>query len=202
MRYLIFVALAFVLWFVMFVLKPLNFWIMMAFSTSVLYAISIYYYRDQLNRENFKVTEIAIGISSAAVLYLIFWFGKFILDKYGIIPNHNQNISSVYANREALPSWLVAIFLFFPIGFGEEMFWRGYLQRLLSDKYNKWIGLLITVFFYTAVHIPTMNPILLLASFLVGIYWGLIFLWRGNIIAAVLSHMLWDPIIFVIYPIN
>jgi uncharacterized protein len=202
LRYLIFVALAFVLWFVMFVLKPLNFWIMMAFSTSVLYAISIYYYRDQLNRENFKMTEIAIGISSAAVLYLIFWFGKFILDKYGIIPNHNQNISSVYANREALPSWLVAVFLFFPIGFGEEMFWRGYLQRLLSEKYNKWVGLLITVFFYTAVHIPTMNPILLLASFLVGVYWGLIFLWRGNIIAAVLSHMLWDPFIFVIYPIN
>lgn len=202
MKYLIFVALAFVLWFVMFVLKPLNFWVMMAFSTSVLYAISILYYRDQLNRENFKATEILIGISSAAVLYLIFWFGKFILDKYGIIPNHNQNISSVYANREALPGWLVALLLFFPIGFGEEMFWRGYLQRLLSNKYNKWIGLVITVFFYTAVHIPTMNPILLLASFLVGVYWGLIFLWRGNIIAAVISHMLWDPFIFVIYPIN
>jgi uncharacterized protein len=202
LRYLIFVALAFVLWFVMFVLKPMNFWIMMAFSTSVLYAISIYYYRDQLNRENFKLNEILIGISSAAVLYFIFWFGKLILDKYGIIPNHNQNISSVYANREALPSWLVAVFLFFPIGFGEEMFWRGYLQRLLSEKYNKWIGLLITVFFYTAVHIPTMNPILLLASFLVGIYWGMIFLWRGNIIAAVISHMLWDPIIFVVFPVS
>ncbi len=202
MRYLIFVALAFVLWFVMFVLKPLNFWVMMAFSTSVLYAISILYYRDQLNRENFKVTEILIGISSAVVLYLIFCFGKFILDKYGIIPNHNQNISSVYANREALPSWMVALLLFFPIGFGEEMFWRGYLQRLLSNKYNKWIGLFITVFFYTAVHIPTMNPILLLASFLVGVYWGLIFLWRGNIIAAVISHMLWDPFIFVIFPIK
>jgi hypothetical protein len=202
LKYLIFVALAFVLWFVMFVLKPLNFWVMMAFSTSILYAISISYYRDQLNLENFKVTEILIGISSAAVLYFIFWFGKFILDKYGIIPNHNQNISSVYANREALPGWLVALLLFFPIGFGEEMFWRGYLQRLLSNKYNKWIGLIITVLFYTAVHIPTMNPILLLASFLVGVYWGLIFLWRGNIIAAVISHMLWDPFIFVIFPIT
>jgi len=202
LRYLIFVALAFVLWFVMFVLKPLNFWVMMAFSTSILYAISIIYYREQLSREYFKINEILIGVSSAIVLYFIFWLGKFILDKYGIIPNHNQNISSVYANKEVFPGWLVALLLFFPIGFGEEMFWRGYLQRLLSEKYNKWIGLLITVFFYTAVHIPTMNPVLLLASFIVGIYWGLIFLWRGNIIAAVISHMLWDPIIFIIYPIN
>ena len=186
----------------MFVLKPLNFWVMMAFSTTVLYAISIIYYRNQFKKEFFNFKEFSIGISSAALLYLIFWFGKFILDKYGIIPNHNQNISSVYANREVMPSWLVALLLFFPIGFGEEMFWRGYIQRFLSGKYNKWIGLLITVFFYTAVHIPTMNPVLMLAAFIVGLYWGLIFLWRGNIIAAVLSHMLWDPLIFVVFPIN
>jgi uncharacterized protein len=202
LRYLIYIALAAILWFIMFVLKPLNFWVMMAFSTTVLYTISIIYYRDQFKKEFFNFKEISIGISSAALLYFIFWFGKFILDKYGIIPNHNQNISMVYANREVMPSWLVALLLFFPIGFGEEMFWRGYIQRFLSEKYNKWIGLLITVFFYTAVHIPTMNPVLMLAAFIVGFYWGLIFLWRGNIIAAVLSHMLWDPFIFVVFPVN
>jgi uncharacterized protein len=186
----------------MFVLKPLNFWVMMAFSTSVLYAISIIYYRDQFSKEYFKLNEILIGISSAALLYFIFWFGKFILDIYGIIPNHNRNISSVYANKGTFPAWLVAVLLFFPIGFGEEIFWRGYIQRFLSDKYNKWLGLLITVFFYTAIHIPTLNPVLVLAAFIVGIYWGLIFLWRGNIVAAVISHMIWDPLIFVIFPIS
>ena len=174
----------------------------MAFSTTFLYAVSILNYRDQFKREFINIKEISIGISSAAILYFIFWLGKIILDKYGIIPNHNQNISSVYANKESLPAWLVGILLFFPIGFGEEMFWRGYLQRLLSEKYNKWAGLVLTVILYTAVHIATLNPILLIASFLVGIYWGLIFLWRGNIVAAVLSHMIWDMVIFVIIPLN
>lgn len=202
MKYLFYVALAFVLWFVMFVLKPFNFWIMMAFSTSILYAVSVYYYKNQLSGEFFKISEILIGISSAVVLYFIFWLGKIILDKFGIIPNHNQNISSVYANREIFPAWLVAVLLFFPIGFGEEMFWRGYIQRFLSEKYNKWLGLLITVFFYTAVHISTLNPVLVLASFVVGMYWGLIFLWRGNIVSVLISHMIWDPFIFVIYPLN
>ncbi|MBI5404026.1 MAG: CPBP family intramembrane metalloprotease [Ignavibacteriae bacterium] len=202
MKFLIYIVLASFLWFVMFVLKPMNFWVMMAFSTSVLYAVSIFHYREQLKKDFFNLKEISIGISGAALLYLIFLFGKYILDSFGIIPNHNQNISSVYANREALPSWTVALLLFFPIGFGEEMFWRGYIQRHLSERYNKWTGLLITVFFYTVVHIPTMNPVLVLASFIVGLYWGLIFLWRGNITAAVLSHMLWDPFIFVILPVN
>lgn len=175
---------------------------MMAFSASILYAISIFYYRNQLNRVYFKIIEIVIGVLSAATLFFIFWFGKYILDAYGIIPNHNQNISSVYANREVFPAWLVAVLLFFPIGFGEEMFWRGYIQRFLTEKYNKWLGLLITVFFYTTVHILTLNPVLVLASFIVGMYWGLIFLWRGNIVAVLISHMIWDPFIFVIYPLN
>jgi len=202
LKYLIYVALAFVLWFVMFVIKPFNFWLMMAFSTSLLSVISYIYYKDQFKKEYFNFREIAIGIGSALLLYGIFWFGKFVLDSVGIIPNHNQNISSVYANKGVVPGWAVAVLLFFPIGFGEDFFWRGYLQRHLAGKYGKWVGLGITVFFYTAVHIPTLNPVLLLASFLVGIYWGLIFLWRGNIVAAVISHMVWDPLIFIIAPLN
>ena len=202
MKYLLYVVLAGVLWFVMFVLKPFNFWVMMAFSTSLLSVISYLHYKDQFKKEYFSVKEIAIGIGSAALLYLIFFFGRYVLDTFGIIPDHANNINSVYANKEQLPEWVVAMLLFFPIGFGEEYFWRGYIQRRLAERHGKWIALIITVAFYTAVHIPTGNTILLLAAFLVGIYWGLIFIWRGNIVAAALSHMLWDPFIFVILPMN
>lgn len=202
LKYLIYVAIAFVLWFIMFVLKPFNFWVSMAFSTTVLSIISYANYKNQFRKEFFNLKEIAIGIGSALLLYGIFWLGKLILDNIGIIPGHEQGISNVYANKGTVPGWAVGLLLFFPIGFGEEFFWRGYLQRHLAVKYGKFAGLAVTVFFYTAVHIPTLNPILLLASFLVGIYWGLIFMWRGNIIAALLSHMIWDPLIFVIAPIS
>lgn len=202
MKYLIFVLLAFVLWFVMFVIKPFNFWISMAVSTSILSAVSLYYYRDQLNKEHWSIKEVLIGIGSALVLYGIFFLGRQILDAINIIPGHGDNISNVYANKGVFPGWLVAMLLFFPIGFGEEIFWRGYLQRTLSQKYTAKIALILTVFFYTAVHLPTLNPVLILAALIVGIYWGLIFLWRGNIVAALISHMIWDPLIFIIAPVN
>ena len=38
--YILYILLAAVLWFVMFVLKPFNFWAMMVFSTSLLSVIS------------------------------------------------------------------------------------------------------------------------------------------------------------------
>jgi len=203
LKYILYIILAFFLWFVMFVLKPFNFWASMAFSTSLLSVISLLSYKDQLKNENWKANEIFIGIGSAILLYGIFWFGKFVLDSIGIIPGHRENISNVYANQGSVPSYVVGLSLFFPIGFGEEIFWRGYLQRVLGDKFGKWKGFYITVFFYTAVHIPTLNPVLILASFLVGIFWGLIFVWRSNnIVPGMISHMVWDPLIFIIAPLN
>ena len=202
MKHFLYVALAFLLWYIMFVVKPFNFWISMAFSTSVLIVISLITYPDSIRLKDVNFREIFIGIGSAILLYTVFWFGKYVLDASGIIPNHNQNISSVYANKGIFPGWLIALLLFFPIGFGEEIFWRGYLQRYLSGKFGKWMGFFVTVFFYTAVHICTLNPVLLLASFLVGIYWGLIFMWRKNLTAVLISHMIWDPFIFIILPIS
>lgn len=200
--YILYILLAAVLWFVMFVLKPFNFWAMMVFSTSLLSVISYISNNDQFKKEYFNLKEIGIGVGSAVLLYFVFFTGKIILDNMGIIPNHGQNISSVYANKGVIPGWLVGMLLFFPIGFGEEYFWRGYLQRYFQGRFGKWTALALTVFFYTAVHIPAMNPVLLLAAFLVGIYWGLIFIWRGNIVAALISHMVWDPLIFIVFPLN
>lgn len=188
----------------MFVVKPIgNFWIMMVISTSILSVISIFNYKNQLSRVNFSIKEVLIGILSAVLLYLVFFAGKNLLDIMKIIPNHQQNISNVYASRGMLPGWTIALLLFFPVGFGEEIFWRGYLQRLMSERYGNVKALLLTTFFYTAVHIPTLNPILIIAALLVGIFWGLMFIWRNNnIVAPMISHMVWDPVIFIILPFS
>ena len=204
LKYYLYVVLAFVLWFLMFVVKPLdNFWIMMVISTSLLSVISILTFKDQLRQSNFNFKEISIGIISAVILYIVFYTGRQMLDLLHFIPDHQQGISNVYARPGAVPKWLIATFLFFPIGFGEEIFWRGLLQRLMAKKHGQLKAFLLTTFFYTAVHFPTLNPVLILAAFLVGIFWGLMFIWRDNNIAApLISHMVWDPLIFVILPLN
>ena len=204
LKYYLYVALAFVLWFLMFVVKPIdNFWIMIVISTTILSVISIITFKDQLRLSNFNFKEISIGILSAVILYIVFFAGRYLLDVLKIIPEHQQNISNVYARPGVVPIWLIAMFLFFPVGFGEEIFWRGLLQRLMSNKHGNIKAFLLTTFFYTAVHFPTLNPVLILAAFLVGIFWGLMFIWRrNNIVAPMISHMIWDPLIFIILPLN
>ena len=185
----------------MFVVKPMNFWISMSISTSILIVISFVNYPDLIKFDKIYYKEILIGIGSAILLYAIFFVGRFLLDNISIIPHHRENISLVYANKGIVPSWLIALLLFFPIGFGEEIFWRGYLQRYLSGRFGKWYGFFAMVILYTAVHICTLNPILLLTSFIAGIYWGLLLMRRKKMIAVLISHMVWDPFIFIILPL-
>lgn len=147
-----------------------------------------------------------IGIAAAMALYGVFWLGHEILilaNAYtGMLPRRAENLNAIYASRTELPQYIIAVLLFFPIGFGEEIYWRGFVQRFFQIKWGKGVAFLLTVILYTGVHLPTGNPVLILAAFICGIYWSGLYWYAGSIVPVLISHMLWDPFIFVIAPIK
>ncbi|PIR17607.1 MAG: CPBP family intramembrane metalloprotease [Deltaproteobacteria bacterium CG11_big_fil_rev_8_21_14_0_20_49_13] len=194
------IVIAFVLWFIMFVLKPFNFWVMMSTSTSMLIVISYLFGRPLFKEEELNLKNISLGIASAMALYLVFWTGKKLLPFF--VPTHAENLGAVYGNMGYAPAFVVAILLFFPIGFGEELFWRGYIQKKFSDNLGKYPGLIITAAIYTAVHIPTLNPVLILAALTCGLFWGYLYLLTDSLVVVLISHMIWDPLVFAVFPLN
>jgi len=201
------IVLAFVLWYIMFVQCPFNFWLMMSISTVLLTVISYLFGRPFFRKKDLNWKNLLLGVVSAGVLYAIFWVGNELLiftSKLfpSIFTNRVENINSVYANRGTLSPALVGGLLFFPIGFGEELFWRGFIQRRFTQRWNAPKALLLTTLLYTCVHIPTGNPVLILAALTVGLFWGALYWYSGGIIPALISHMLWDPMIFVLWPIR
>jgi membrane protease YdiL (CAAX protease family) len=207
MRLYFSILLPFLLWPVMFVFRPLNFWVMMTFSTSLLAALSYAFGRPLIRPGELIWKNALWGILLAAVLYGIFWIGNqgLILISQGfpgILPDRLGKINAVYANAGTLPLALVGLLLFFPIGFGEEIFWRGYVQRRFGEKWNGRSAFIITSLLYTAVHLPTGNPVLIAAALTCGLFWGAVYWATGNLLSVVISHMLWDPLIFVIWPIR
>ncbi|GAB4028879.1 MAG: hypothetical protein Fur0012_02320 [Elusimicrobiota bacterium] len=195
-RYLFFISvlIAFILWFLTFVIKPFNFWAMMSFNALTLIALASFSKGKILFAEDFTLKNILLGFFSALVLYGIFFFGRKIL---AFIPGNSQMLTSVYSNGSQTPRWLVAMLLFFPIGFAEEYFWRGWIQKKLYSAYPKFQAVLVASFIYAAVHIPTLNPVLILAAAVCGLYWGILYAISGSISLVIVSHMLWDPLIFV-----
>jgi len=201
------ILLAFALWAVMFVLRPLNFWLMLSFSTSLLGGIALAHVRPILRREEMTLKNFLLGFLMAGLLYAIFWLGNQFLIFVSrlfpyLLPDRSGNISSVYANLGSLPPALVGGLLFFPIGFGEEIFWRGFVQRRFAESWNPAAGFVLALLLYTGVHLPTGNPVLILAAFTCGAFWGGLYWITGSILPVLISHMLWDPAIFVIWPIK
>ncbi len=200
-------GLALVLWYLVFVVQPFNFWLMMSFNTLLLSGITLAC--GSLKKADLRPTgrDVLIGIGSALALYFVFFIGNEVLvlvekSLPGLEIDRSRNIGSIYANRAGLSPALVAGLLFFPIGFGEELFWRGFIQKYFQGRNSRWAALAITTALYVAVHLCTANPVLLLAALVCGVFWGGLYSMTGRLPAVLLSHMIWDPLIFVLFPIQ
>jgi hypothetical protein len=201
------ILLAFVLWVVMFVFRPLNFWLMLTFSTSLLAGLSYAFGRPLIRPAERTWENVLWGTLLAGALYGIFWIGNqgLILISHvfpEILPDRLGKINAVYANVGALPPALVGMLLFFPIGFGEEIFWRGFVQRRFNEKWNGRSAFILTTLLYTGIHLPTGNPVLIAAALTCGLFWGGVYWATGRLVPVLVSHMLWDPAIFIVWPIR
>ena len=199
-------VIALVLWYLMFIIRPFDFWLMMTISTMLLSLCAIYLGKPILKKQEFTWPNIMIGVLSAAVLYAIFYVGNqalILVERYlpHLLNNRGAQLMAIYANRgELAPHWN-ALLLFFPIGFGEELYWRGLVQKHFSTRWNRCWGFMAATIIYVAVHIPTGNLTLIIAAATCGIFWGGIYMVRGQLLPVIISHMVWDPFIFVVLPI-
>jgi membrane protease YdiL (CAAX protease family) len=71
---------------------------------------------------------------------------------------------------------------------GEELFFRGLLQRLFSEWFrNVHIAILITAFLFAAIHLQFYG---FLPRMLLGVLFGYIFYWTGSIWIPIFAHFL------------
>jgi len=140
-----------------------------------------------------------LGLLSAVALYMIFWFG----DKATrfLLAGGAHDISAVYAFKGQAPALRIVLLMMFVIGPGEELFWRGFLQRRLQGILGKHLGWLLATGIYASIHLATGNPILVLAAGVCGAFWGWLY-WRyRSMLLNAVSHTAWDIIIFILLPL-
>jgi membrane protease YdiL (CAAX protease family) len=82
-------------------------------------------------------------------------------------------------------------------GFGEELFFRGLLQRGLLQElqhldvaYAQWISIALASLIFGVCH--WINREYALAAGIVGIYLGVLFFYSGNLLAPITTHAVYD----------
>jgi len=144
------------------------------------------------------VISVSLGVASALLLYLVFFVGNLVLKK--VFPQSLDHLRAIYNLKFGSSDLRIGLFLGLIIGPGEELLWRGWLQRHWSARLGPWPGLVSVAVLYAAVHLSSKNPVLVLAALVCGLWWGYQYLRFKSILANVVSHVLWDLLVFIILP--
>jgi len=207
-KLIVIIALAVLMFSPMFVLHqigPFDFWWWMSTNLAVLLAICFLADNDYLIllKKDFSQgiwRKTGFGLLSAFLLYVVFFIGNYLSRKWFNFAG--EGIADVYKFKGDAGGIRIALLMILVIGPGEELFWRGYLQRKISLKTGKWAGLIIGLILYTGVHIFTGNFMLIMAALICGFFWGWIYLKYNSMLINVISHTVWDIVVFLLLPFN
>ncbi|WP_342433364.1 type II CAAX endopeptidase family protein [Neobacillus sp. FSL H8-0543] len=113
--------------------------------------------------------------------------------------------SVVFEKQDQLPFGTVLTFIIVSFitacsaGIIEEILFRGYLFKIIEEKWNVATAVFVTSFFFGALHLLTVNEqqlldicLTLIAGTLVGTMFCLIVYKTGNVWNAVVVHILWN----------
>lgn len=148
----------------------------------------------------FEPRHILVGVAAAAVLYGVFWAGdrvSALLFDYA-----RSQVTGIYGTKSQASPALIGALLLFWIGPAEEIFWRGFVQRRLSGKLGEWRGLGLATAIYIAIHIWSFNFMLITAALICGLFWALMYYEYRSVWPGIISHAVWDALIFVMFPIH
>ena len=202
-RVVLTIILATVLWTVMFspwTAPHVNFWWMMTASACSLTLLSSLFAPGWWKRISITPSNILYGVLIAVALWGVFWLG----DKFSqlLFDFARPQVDTIYGMKEGESPWLLTALLLFLIGPAEEIFWRGYVQRSLSERWNPNVGFVVTTLVYALVHAGSFNFMLVMAALVAGAAWGLLYrFFPERFTAIVISHALWDVAVFIWFPI-
>jgi uncharacterized protein len=140
-----------------------------------------------------------LGVLSAVLLYGLFVAGK--LAALRIFPFAAAGISSVYGLKSGVDIGRVVLLIGLVIGPGEEIVWRGFLQENLDRRLGRTAGFVLTALAYTLVHVGSGSVMLVLAAAVCGLFWGGLYLRFRSPLLNIVSHTVWDLLIFVVLPV-
>ncbi len=173
---------------------PFNFWLKIFLAGLIIFIFAVFD-RNTLRVVRPRTEDIPAGVISGLVLYSTFALTALILRKFS--PYLYLYVGSIKNLKEMLP-WYITFPVSMFVSISEETFWRGFIQRRLMIMFGKLYGYLLTVLLYTLAHTTTFNPALVTAAFGAGMVWGFVFLWKKDLFPAMVSHMTWDVMLFMV----
>ncbi len=169
------------------------------YTASLLLLITYAILQEEVDDQAGFFSYISLGVLSGLLLYGLFWIGY-----------HGVGFLKIGLQRDThqLYRWFgPSLFweylaLILVAGPGEELFWRGFIQKRLLNYFKPTVGIVIGAVLYASVHIYSGQFILVFAAFISGLAWGALYFWKKSMPIVIVSHLVFDIMIFIIIPLK
>ncbi|MFT9599471.1 CPBP family intramembrane glutamic endopeptidase [Mesobacillus sp.] len=169
------------------------------FTASMLVLISYSIIHEEIEDNASTLSYLTLGIASGLGLFGLFWLGSFLMEVLNL-PFANQ-VSRLYSRFSPDLFWhyLVLVLILAP---GEEIFWRGFIQKRLSKYFSMKMSIGLSVLLYASVHLYSGEFILVLAAIIAGLAWSILYAWKRSMPLVIVSHIVFDLLLFVFIPLS
>lgn len=169
------------------------------FTASMLILISYSIIHEEIEDRCSMNSILLIGSMSGIGLFGFFWFGSMMIDWLNL-PFAGQ-ISRLYSmfSPEILWHYLVLVLIIAP---GEEIFWRGFIQKRFGKHLGIRNGMIASILLYSSVHFYSGEFILVLAAILAGTVWSALYAWKKSLPLVIVSHIVFDLLLFIFIPLR
>ncbi|KKB39168.1 CPBP family intramembrane glutamic endopeptidase [Bacillus thermotolerans] len=169
------------------------------YTAANLFFISFAIISEPIDDKQRTRSYLKYGVLSGLVLYALFFIGHWLLPYLPF--DWDRQVASIYNRYAPEFSWhyIVLILVFIP---GEELFWRGFVQKRLSLYFNDLVAIVAASLLFASIFIYSGNFIWMAASFAAGLFWGALYVWKRSIPMLIISHLVFDLLLIILLPLS
>ena len=171
------------------------FWYIYTASMACLLVLAFCFERPH---NDFKHTELIIGFLSGIFMYMITWTASKVLP--AVHPPLQTQLEDLYILLSPTEIWQYSVLILLIIP-GEEIFWRGLIEKRLLTHIKAVPAVLLSTLLYSLPLIFSGNLLLVLAGIGGGLLWGIIYAWKRSLSMVIISHLLFDLMLLAVFPL-
>lgn len=169
------------------------------YTASLLFLISYSIISERIEDHATAKQYFLFGMLSGVSLYGLFFVGDWL---FSLLPgSFDKQIINIY--KLFSPEWIwhyfVLIFIIIP---GEEIFWRGFIQKRLLRYMNMKVAILLSAALNASAYIFSGYSILIIAAFISALVWGSLYAWKRSMPLVIISHLTFDLLLLIIWPLS
>ncbi|WP_070120362.1 CPBP family intramembrane glutamic endopeptidase [Bacillus marinisedimentorum] len=177
--------------------QTVGFWNVFSLSLVILILIAVMY--EKMDLKGGWKKSILLGFASGLLLYFTFYIGKLVIIGFNMTAAWDS-LSDLYKVIQP-EDWKQYAALFMVIIPGEELFWRGYVQKRLSRSFTGWTPVILGSLLYASAQIYSGSILLILSAIVAGLFFGSLYKWKQNMALIIIAHLIFDTLLMIVLPI-